>query len=49
MDFKRIKELSSRNYMNVFSRQNICFTHGEGNRLFDTYGKEYIDLVSERD
>lgn len=46
MDFKRIKELSSRNYMNVFSRQNICFTHGEGNRLFDTYGKEYIDFVS---
>lgn len=46
MEFKRIKELSSRNYMNVFSRQNICFTHGEGNRLFDTYGKEYIDFVS---
>lgn len=46
MDLKKIKELSARNYMNVFSRQNICFTHGNGNRLYDTSGKEYIDFVS---
>ena len=46
MELKKIKELSARNYMNVFDRQNICFTHGEGNRLFDTTGKEYIDFIS---
>lgn len=46
MDLKKIKELSGRNYMNVFSRQNLCFTHGQGNRLYDTTGKEYIDFVS---
>lgn len=46
MELKKIKELSARNYMNVFDRQNICFTHGEGNRLFDTSGKEYIDFIS---
>ena len=46
MNFKDIKELAGKNYMNVFSRQNVCFTHGEGNRLFDTSGKEYIDFVS---
>ena len=46
MDLKKIKELSARNYMNVFDRQNLCFTHGEGNRLFDTTGKEYIDFIS---
>ncbi|MBR2988186.1 MAG: aspartate aminotransferase family protein [Clostridia bacterium] len=46
MDLKKIKELSARNYMNVFDRQNLCFTHGEGNRLYDTTGKEYIDFIS---
>lgn len=46
MEFKRIKELSTRNYMNVFNRQNVCFVRGEGNRLYDTTGKEYIDFVS---
>ncbi len=46
MNFKDIKEMSVKNYMNVFSRQNVCFVRGEGNRLFDTTGKEYIDFVS---
>ncbi len=46
MELKRIKELSNKNYMNVFSRQNVCFVRGEGNKLYDTGGKEYIDFVS---
>ncbi|MDR0426931.1 MAG: aspartate aminotransferase family protein [Clostridiales bacterium] len=45
-EFYRVKELTNKNYMNIFNRQNICFTHGEGNVLFDTNGKSYIDFVS---
>lgn len=46
MELKKIKELSNKNYMNVFQRQNICFVRGQGNRLYDTSDKEYIDFVS---
>ncbi len=46
MELKKIRELSRRNYMSVFARQNICFVRGEGNRLYDTSDKEYIDFVS---
>jgi len=44
MDFTKIKELDAKNYMNVFARQHICFTHGEGNKLYDTYGNAYMDF-----
>lgn len=46
MDFLKIKELDSKNYLNMFNRQNVCFTHGEGNKLYDTNNKEYIDFFS---
>ena len=46
MNFKEIKDMSTKNYMNVFSRQNVCFIRGEGNKLYDTTDKEYIDFVS---
>lgn len=46
MDLRKIKELSSSTYMNVFRRQNICFVSGNGNKLYDTAGKEYTDFVS---
>lgn len=46
MNFKEIKDLSTKNYMNVFSRQNVCFIRGDGNKLYDTSDKEYIDFVS---
>ncbi|MCI8413643.1 MAG: aspartate aminotransferase family protein [Clostridia bacterium] len=45
MDFKEIKEADAKNYMTVFSRQNICFTHGKGSKLYDTAGNEYIDMA----
>lgn len=45
MDFKEIKEADAKNYMTVFSRQNVCFTHGKGSKLYDTAGKEYIDMA----
>ena len=44
LDLRQIKELDAKNYMHTFSRQNICFTHGKGSKLYDTFGNEYIDL-----
>lgn len=44
MDLKEIKELDAKNYMTVFNRQNLCFTHGKGCKLYDTAGNEYLDL-----
>ncbi len=44
MDFREIKEADAKNYMTVFSRQNLCFTHGKGSKLYDTAGNEYIDM-----
>ena len=44
MDFKEIKEADAKNYFTLFSRQNLCFTHGKGSKLYDTAGNEYIDL-----
>jgi predicted acetylornithine/succinylornithine family transaminase len=46
MNLNTIKNLTSKNYMNVFSRRNVCFVKGEGNTLIDTNGKEYIDFVA---
>lgn len=45
MDFNKIKELDAKNYMSTFNRQNICFERGEGSKLYDTVGKEYVDFV----
>lgn len=46
MELRKIKELSVKNYMNVFQRQNVCFVRGDKNKLYDTTGKEYTDFVS---
>lgn len=46
MEFSAIKEQDARNYMTVFNRQNLCFTRGEGCKLYDTTGKEYTDFVA---
>ncbi|MDE6398850.1 MAG: aspartate aminotransferase family protein [Clostridiales bacterium] len=44
MDFKEIKESDAKNYLTVFNRQTLCFTHGKGSKLYDTAGNEYIDM-----
>lgn len=44
MDLKDIKDADAKNYMTVFHRQNVCFTHGKGSKLYDTSGNEYIDM-----
>lgn len=46
MDFNKIKEIENTCYMPAFNRANLCFTHGEGNKLYDTNGKEYTDFVA---
>jgi acetylornithine/succinyldiaminopimelate/putrescine aminotransferase len=48
MDLNTVKNLTSKNYMNVFSRRNVCFVKGEGNVLTDTNGKEYVDFDESR-
>lgn len=44
MDFKQIKKSDAQNYFNLFNRQDICFTHGNGNKLYDTHNNEYVDF-----
>lgn len=46
MNFNKIKEAESEFYMPVFSRENICIDHGEGNCLFDANGNKYVDFVA---
>ncbi|MCL2061057.1 MAG: aspartate aminotransferase family protein [Firmicutes bacterium] len=44
MDIMTVKILDAKNYMNLFARRDVCFTHGSGNKLYDTAGKEYTDF-----
>lgn len=46
MNFSDIKELEQKLDLKRGTRQNICFTRGEGNKLFDTNDRAYIDFVS---
>lgn len=46
MDFKEVKELSSKYLFQNYGRIDLSFTHGEGCHLYDTEGKEYLDLVA---
>ena len=46
MDLNTVKNLTTKNYMKVFSRRNVCFIKGDGNILTDTSGKNYIDFVA---
>ncbi len=34
------------NLMNTYAQLPICFDHGEGCRLYDTDGREYLDFVA---
>ncbi len=46
MNFNRIKEAEAQHYMPVFARDNIAFDRGEGNYLYDTAGKKYLDFTA---
>ena len=42
----RVQALESRHILQVYRRAPIEFTRGEGSRLYDVEGREYLDLVS---
>ncbi len=46
MNFNEIKETSSKYLFQNYGRADLSFTHGKGCYLYDTEGKEYLDLVS---
>ncbi len=46
MEFKEIKELSSKYLFQNYGRIDLSFTHGKGCYLYDTTGREYLDLVA---
>ncbi len=46
MYFNEVKELSSKYLFQNYGRIDLCFTHGKGCYLYDTEGKEYLDLVA---
>ena len=46
MDLKKIKELNSEYLFQNYGRMDIAFTHGKGAYLYDTSGKEYLDMVA---
>ncbi|MBN2168052.1 MAG: acetylornithine transaminase [Actinobacteria bacterium] len=46
MDFDQIKNLDNKYVMRTYNRLPVAFSEGKGARIWDTAGKEYIDLVS---
>lgn len=46
MNIEEIKKTGGKYLFQNYGRQNIAFTHGKGCYLYDTEGKEYLDLVA---
>ena len=46
MTSKEIKALTGQYVMNTYGRFDVAIDHGEGSRLYDPEGKEYIDFAS---
>ena len=44
MSFEDIKIIDNKYYMPVFNRADVCFTHGQGCKLYDINNKEYLDF-----
>lgn len=45
-NFAEIKNLYEENILPTYGRHQVAFARGEGCKLFDTEGKEYIDFAS---
>ncbi len=43
---QEIQELDQANVMQTYGRLPICFVRGEGTRLWDTEGREYLDFLA---
>ena len=46
MKLNEIKDLNSEYLFQNYGRMDIAFTHGKGSYLYDTEGKEYLDMVA---
>ena len=46
MSFEEIRDAEARLHMRVYGRQPVAFVRGEGARLWDTEGREYLDFVA---
>lgn len=46
MDFSEIKELDQRYSIITYPRHNLCVRRGEGNFLYDTNNRAYLDCVA---
>lgn len=44
--FDEIKQLDAEHVMQTYGRLPVAFVRGEGSRLWDTDGKEYLDFLS---
>ncbi len=47
MDFSQIKEIDNRYSIITYPRHNLCFCRGEGNYLYDTNDRAYLDFVAD--
>lgn len=45
MNTQQIKKIQDNSGFDLFSRFDICVTHGKGCKLYDTEGKEYTDFL----
>lgn len=46
MDFEEIKKIGQEYLFQNYGRIDLAFTHGKGVYLYDTEGREYLDLVA---
>lgn len=46
MDMDTLKKLDSAHLFQNYGRQDLAFTHGRGEYLYDVEGKEYLDMVA---
>lgn len=43
---EKLKQLDGKHLFQNYGRQNLAFTHGKGEHLYDVDGNEYLDLVA---
>ena len=46
MDFSHIKETDKKYSVITYPRHNLCLSFGEGNYMYDTNGRAYLDFVA---
>ena len=46
IDADQVRAVESAHVLKVYNRLPVVFVRGEGSRLFDSEGKEYLDLLS---